>query len=128
MNLHGIVSGAIGTVNPFVLATVQRSTGYTTNADGLRTPTYTTFEISAQVQSLTYTDLVKLDSLNITGIRRAMYVSGDVEGIIRAGQQGGDLVIFPDGTLPEGNTWLCAYVLEHWAPWVKVALTLQNNS
>lgn len=128
MNLHGIVSGAIGAVNPFVSATVQRSTGYTTNSDGSRVPTYTTFQISAQVQSLSYTDLIKLDALNITGKRRKIYLSGDVEGIIRADQRGGDLIVFPTGTLPEGNTWLAAYVLENWPDWVSVAITLQDGS
>jgi len=128
VNLHGIVSGAISAVNPFVAATVQRSTGYTTNSDGSRVPTYTTFQISAQVQSLSYTDLIKLDALNVTGKRRKIYLSGDVEGIIRADQRGGDLIVFPTGTLPEGTTWLAAYVLENWPDWVSVAITLQDGS
>ncbi len=128
MNLHGIVSGAISAVNPFVAATVQRSTGYTTNSDGSRVPTYTTFSVSVQMQALTYTDLRELDALNITGKRRKIYLSGDVEGIIRADQRGGDLIVFPTGTLPEGNTWLAAYVLENWPDWVSVAITLQDGS
>ena len=131
MNLHGLVSGAIGAVNPLVAATVRQSTGYTTNSDGSRVPTYTTFGVSVQPQALTYTDLVKLDGLNITGIRRAIYLnvaSGDVEGAVRAQQSGGDVLTFPSGTFPEGNVWLAAYVLEHWPDWEKIALTLQNNS
>jgi hypothetical protein len=128
VNLHGIVSGAISAVNPFVAATVQRSTGYTTNSDGSRVPTYTTFSVSVQMQALTYTDLRELDALNITGKRRKIYLSGDVEGIIRADQRGGDLIVFPTGTLPEGNTWLAAYVLENWPDWVSVAITLQDGS
>lgn len=131
MNLHGIVSGAIGTVNPFVTATVQRSTGYTTNADGSRVPTYTTFTASMQAQALTYTDLIQLDALNIQGIRRKIYLntaSGDVEGVVRAGQRGGDVLTFPNGTFPEGNVWLAAHVLEHWPDWQAVAITLQDNA
>lgn len=42
MDLHRIVSGAIGAINPMVPATVQISTGYTTSASGLRTPSYAT--------------------------------------------------------------------------------------
>ena len=131
MNLHGLVSGAIATVNPFVTASVQRSTGDTINPDGSATPNYTTFSVSVQAQSLTYTDLVKLDALNITGIRRAIYCNvapGDIEGVVRAQQRGGDVLTFPNGTFPEGNVWLAAYVLEHWPDWEKIALTLQNNS
>lgn len=130
MNLHAIVSGAIGTINPFVTATVQRSTGYTTNADGSRTPTYTEFSVSVQAQSLTYNDIVHLDSLNIQGVRRAIYLTGVVDGLVRVGKQGGDVLTFPNGTFPEGNVWLCALVLESWSQsgWTKLAITLQDGA
>lgn len=130
MNLHGIVSGAIAAVNPSVPATVKRSTGYTTAADGTQVPSYTTFGIRAQVQALTYSDLKQLDGLNIQGVRRAAYLSGYVLAVVRPKQAGGDLIIFPDGTFPEGNTWLVAHVLETWSQsgWVKCALTLQNGA
>lgn len=127
MNLHGIVSSAINVVNPFVFVTVLRSTGYTTNPDGSRTPKYATFSAKVQVQSLTYSDLRLLDSLNIQGIRRAVYLTGEVEAIVRAQQEGGDLLVFPTGTLPEGDTWLAAQRLEAWPDWSKICITLQNN-
>lgn len=127
MNLHGIVAGAIGTINPFVAATVKRSNGYTTSPDGSRVPLYVPFTARLQVQALTYRDLELLDGLNISGIRRAIYLSGEVEGVVRAQKEGGDLIVFPKGTLPEGDTWLAAYVLEAWPDWRKIAITLQNN-
>ena len=52
MNLHGIVSGVIGTVNPFVPVTLQQSSGYATAPDGERTPAYTASPQSVQVQAL----------------------------------------------------------------------------
>src|SRR5579859_3307653 len=107
-NIHALVSGAIATVNPFVSATVQRSTGYTTSPDGTQVPAYTSFGISCQVQALAYKDLVQLDGLNIQGVRRAIYLTGWVAGVVRADRKGGDLIVFPTGTLPEGNTWLAA--------------------
>lgn len=42
MNLHGIVSGQIGAVNPFVPLTLRHSTGTATSAAGRQTPTYAT--------------------------------------------------------------------------------------
>lgn len=126
--MHGIVSGAIGTINPFVSATVKRSAGYSTDAAGHRTPSYTTFQISTQIQALTYTDISHLDSLNIQGVRRAIYLTGNVRAIVRVDQAGGDIIVFPDGTLPEGNTWLAAVALEAWPDWVKVAIVLQDGS
>lgn len=129
MNLHGIVSGAIGTVNPFVTVSVNRSSGYTTSPDGTRVPTYTTITgVSVQVQSLTFADLRQLDSLNIQGTKRAIYVGQQIQGIVRASQEGGDVLTFPNGTLPEGNTWLAVQVLENWADWQKIAITLQNGA
>lgn len=127
MNLHGLVSGVIATINPFVSATVKRSTGYTTNPDGSQVPTYTIFPISAQVQALTYTDITHLDSLSIQGVRRAIYLTGNVMGIVRADRRGGDLIVFPDGTLPEGDVWLAAIALETWDTWCKIAITLQTD-
>lgn len=130
MNLHSVVAGAIGAINPFVNVTVSRSNGYTTNAAGQRVPAYSQFSASVQAQSLTYTDLQKADSLNIQGIRRAIYMNGVVDGVVRVGKQGGDVLIFPDGTFPEGDVWLCAMVLESWsqAGWTKICLTLQDGS
>lgn len=40
MNLHGIVRGVVGAVNPHIDATVQVSGGYTTNTDGTQVPSY----------------------------------------------------------------------------------------
>ena len=133
MNLHSIVASAIGAVNPFVPATVQVSSGYTTNPDGSRTPNYSTLSINAQVQALTYQDLVHLDGLNIQGVRRAIYTSGAIMGLVRIDQRGGDVISFPPGILPEGDNWLCAQVLEQWsdgtngASWCKICITLQDG-
>lgn len=42
MNLHSVVSGAIGSINPFVPGTIQISTGYTTLDTGERVPAFAT--------------------------------------------------------------------------------------
>lgn len=122
MNLHGIVSGAIGSVNPFVSATIQVSTGYTTTADFRQVPSYDTHAASVQVQALTFEDLKKLDGLNIQGIRRALYIAGAWNGVIRADARGGDLITMPDGTV-----WLAVLELEAWPDWTKIAVTRQMN-
>jgi hypothetical protein len=127
VNLHGLVSTAIGVVNPFLNVTVDASTGYTTNPDGSRVPTYSTLTFSVQVQALTYTDLIQLDGLGIQGVRRAIYTNGAIAGAIRIDKKGGDILVFPSGALPEGNNWLAAYVLEQWADWCKIVITLQAS-
>jgi hypothetical protein len=130
MNLHGIVSGIISAVNPMTPATLQISTGSTTNAGGVRTPTYGyPQQVSAQIQALTADDLRQLDGLNIQGTKRGIYLMGKLDGLVRVDGKGGDLITFPDGTVwPFGTTWLTVQVLEQWPDWCKVAATLQNGS
>ncbi len=127
MNLHQIASQYTSAVNPWITATIQVSTGFTTDANFIRVPSYAA-PVSAQVQmqSLTYNDLKQIDGLNLQGERRAMYLNGGWDGIVRQDQKGGDLI-----TLPNGTVWLVAMVLEDWSDlnnWVKLCVTRQNNS
>ncbi len=124
MNMHQIVAGAIGAINPFVNCTLQQSTGYTTAPDGVRTPTYATPVVApVQVQALTFEEMKKLDGLNIQGVRRKIYLNGNWESLVRVNQQGGDLI-----TLPDGSVWLIALVFETWPDWTSAAITLQDGS
>lgn len=124
MNLHGIVKGAVAAVNPRTPLSLQRSTGYATGPDGGRIPVYAApVQVFGQVQALTFRDIQQADSLNLQGTRRAVYLDGHWDGLVRTTKKGGDLVTFPDGSV-----WLIAIVLEHWPDWVKVAVTLQDGS
>ncbi len=127
MNLHSIVSPLISAVNPPVTATLQASTGYTTSPDGRRVPAYATpVTLIVQKQPLQSTDLQQIAGLNITGTKCKLYLSGSWQGVIRATQEGGDLV-----TLPDASVWLVVMVLEDWAKqdgWTSVACVLQDGS
>lgn len=129
MNLHQVVSGAIGAVNPFVLSEWKVSAGYNTLADGTRTPNYRVVEgVPIQVQALSFTDLQKLGSLNIEGTRRKVYMNGNVEGLDRQAIKGGDLITMGNlAGFPGPTVWLVAQVLEHWPDWSALAITLQNG-
>lgn len=126
MNLHGIVAGYVGEVNPPVAVNLLPSQGYKPNADGERIPAFgDPIPLLAQVQSLTFTDIQQISGLNLVGIRRAIYLSGDYEAIVRVNKQGGDLIQFPDNSV-----WLVAMLAENWNPqdgWVKLICTLQNG-
>lgn len=124
MNLHRLIAGNIGAVNPFVLGIVQISIGSTTDTDGTRIPTYsTTTDVPMQVQALSFKDIQQVDGLNLQGTRRAIYIDGVINGLVRSTNKGGDLIILPDATV-----WLVAMVLEQWPDWCKVAVTLQDNA
>ena len=130
MNLNSVVAPYAGAVNPRVAAQVYVSNGYSvTNDDGTQSPSYAPpVTVQAQVQALQFRDIMQLQGLNLQGTRRAIYLHGDVEGLIRTDKKGGDLIVLPDG-----STWLVAVVLETWGPqggdmWTKVACTLQVDS
>ena len=129
MNLHGVVKGVIGAVNPHVPATLQRSNGYTTAADGGRTPIYTTSTENVQVQALSAKEIQHLDGLNIGGVLRKAYLDGDWRSVYRPGQGGGDRFQFGTGIgIPvnlQGTTWLVVQPLETWSDWCSLAIQLQ---
>ena len=130
MNILGITAGAIATVNPQSLCQLQMSVGYTIGPDGTQIPRYETFaNVPAQVQALSYTDLMKLGALNIEGTRRSIYLEGNWEGLNRQQAKGGDLITFPSlPGFPGPTVWLVALVAEWWQDWCRVLVTLQNGS
>lgn len=96
MNLHQIASAAIGAVNPLVPLSIRVSLGYATDSDFVRVPSYApAVTVPGQVQALSYRDIQQVDSLNLQGIRRAIYVNGRVDGLVRVEGKGGDLVTVP---------------------------------
>lgn len=81
--------------------------------------------VSAQMQPLSAGDLRQIEGLNLTGDKRAIYVNGDINGVIRVRLKGGDLV-----TLTDGSVWLVINNLEGWDPtagWTKALMVLQNG-
>lgn len=123
MNLHSIVSGPIGAINPFQAATVQYSSGYSMSPDGSQTPTYVTVSnVPVQVQALTAKELQHVAALNIQGLTKALYLNGNAQGVVRPLGQGGDIFTLVSGI------WLVTTVLETWdTGWCKVAVTMQTN-
>ncbi len=131
MNLQSITGNYITAVNPMVPCIVQISNGTTKAADYSVIPAYLPpITLQGQVQPLSFGDLRQLDGLNLQGIKKAVYIQGDIEGLVRPSNKGGDVITFPDGTI-----YLTVLVLENWNPpdgsksgWVKIACVLQNNA
>lgn len=126
MNLHGLVTPAISVINPPTPAVLKVSTGSTTGYGGVRTPTYATdAAISAQVQALTGPELRQIDGLNLQGTLRGIYCRGNILGIVRSQNRGGDLIVIASGV--NAGTWLIVHVLETWPDWSKVVGALQQS-
>lgn len=86
----------------------------------------TAVKILAQVQPLSNRDLQQIEGLNLGGDKRAVYIDGNVDGVIRVALKGGDLV-----DLPDGSVWLVNQSLESWhdtAGWTKFCITLQDGA
>jgi hypothetical protein len=118
MNLHGIFRNTIPSINPDVAVVYVASAGApTVNAAGKSTSSYASpVNVRAQVQPVTGQDLRKYDFLQAQGIYRAVYLFGDIEGIVRSAQKGGDLLKFPMSQAPGSTvyTWLVRQVDETW--------------
>jgi hypothetical protein len=122
MDFHALVTGYIVAINPFLLFTIENSTGFTTNPDGSRTPTYLTVTALGQLQAATFSDLREVEGLNQGGISRTIYFEGEIDAIIRVVKGGG--AIIKD---PLGRTWLVHLVLEQWPDWCKLGVVLQDD-
>lgn len=126
MNLHGIVASAVGAVNPQIPVSVQVSTGSTIGANGKRTPIYAApVTVLGQVQALQFRDIQQMDALNLQGTRRAIYLRGRVDGLVRSENKGGDLITIAEGV--NAGVWLVAVMAEQWPDWCKALCTLQND-
>lgn len=128
MNLRQLANSVTQTVNPNISATWVRSTGgYTTAADGKRTPTTSSSTVQIQAQGVSASDLRHVDALNIQGVMRSVHMYGNVQGVVRADSQGGDILQFPE--IPGGAplSWRVIQVMETWPEWSRVLVVLQKN-
>jgi hypothetical protein len=131
VNLNAVVAPYTAAVAPQQPATVYLSTGQSPTApDGSRAPLYADpFNVTLAVQPVSTGDLRKLEGLNIQGVSEKLYLNGQLRGLQRINQLGGDLVVLRDGT-----TYLVKAVLEAWRfvsagnGWSCVAVVLQNDA
>jgi hypothetical protein len=130
MNLEIIAGGAIAAVNPQRTILWMKSNGYTTDNTGHRAPSFApAIQILAQIQPLPTHELEHMDSLNIQGTLRAIYLAAEAASGVRIGKEGGDLFQFSDPVLRNCAlaTWLAVSVEETWSTWSKVIVQLQNG-
>lgn len=127
MNMHQLVGPIITAVNPNTAATLLKSTGYTTVADGQRVPEYSTSTADVQVQAPHGKNLEHINALNIAGIVRVLFLNGGYwNGTVRVKAEGGDIIQFPlyGDTLPV--SWLVVSA-KNWPDWSEIIVVLQDD-
>lgn len=115
--ITGQLSGAVGGIGTYSLSNQQliASEAMTTS-----------LILPGQVQPMGYKDLAQVEGLNLNGRKAALYMNGQINGVVRVQLKGGDLITYPDGSV-----WLVVQALEDFSPtsgWNKVALVEQNGS
>lgn len=132
MDLRSIANQVSNTVNPNIIVTVRTSAGSTIGAAGRQQPQYNApITGPAQIQALDNVDLKKIEGMNISGSMRALYMKGNLAGVIRPDSKGGDLVTIPTAPgVPAlfAGVWLTEKVLESWPLWTKVLIVKQTPS
>lgn len=123
MNIRGIANNVSNVVNSNTLITYYQSNGYTIGDGAKQIPAYLDgIDGYGNIQALDSIDLKHLEGLNIQGVIRAIYLYGDVAGVIRPDTRGGDLINVC------GQQWLVVKVIEHWKTWVKAAIQYQGEA
>lgn len=115
--ITGQLSGARGGAGQYTLSAIQ---------DIGSIAMTTALSLIAQVQPMTKSDLTQIEGLNLNGDKKAIYLNGAIDGVVRVRLKGGDLIDTPDG-----QTWLVVQNLEGFdatAGWTKAAMVLQNGS
>lgn len=125
MNLHNLVRGAVGRVNPDIVVGLRRSVGYTKDANFKQVPQYEDLSGPAQVQAMSAGQLRHAAEMNIQGVMRRVYLNGNWMGVVRSDEKGGDLLTFPQ--VPGGavQTWKVFAVFETFPDWCCVGVVLQ---
>ena len=123
MNLHQIVSGAIGSVNHHEMITLYRCTG-TTNTNGVVSVSYESADVMAQVQAPSAADLRLFDSLADAKYVKKFYMNAPASTINRQEETAGDIIERADGTY-----WLINIVRDDFSPegWLCCIATLQHE-
>lgn len=128
MNLHGLVRGVVGAVNPDRSVSVLRSTGYITGSNGKQIPQYCRIDgQSANVQACKGKDIERMNNLGFQGLFRKVYLYGDIVGISRPDGTGGDILKFSQVVGDPAQDWKVVSVEESWSDWCCVIVQLQST-
>lgn len=123
MNLHSIVSGAIGQVNAHETITLYRCEGLS-NVAGRVSVTYAKESIIAQVQAPSAADIKLSERFADAKHVKKFYINAPASTINRFEETAGDIIQRADGSY-----WLIDTIRDDFSPagWLCVICTLQHE-
>lgn len=127
MNLRKIANAYTRNINPNIPAIWRKSIGYTVKEDGTQEPVYEDSTVEINPQAVSGDTLAFIEGLNIQGVMRSVYMYGNVQGVVRSDERGGDLLLFPQTPDKPIQTWKVVTVVETWPDWAHVIVVLQND-
>lgn len=127
IDVFGIANAAIQAVNEDIPAIWRRSNGYLIDDAGIQIPQYIDTAIKVQSQAVSGDALAFTDGLDIQGVMRSVYMYGNVQGVVRSDERGGDLLMFPQIPGNPNQTWKVVTVVETWPGWAHVIVVLQTD-
>lgn len=125
MDIRALANSYTTRINDNLTINWVQATGYATDAAGHRVPTTSTTAVQAQVQGVSGEDLKHIDGLNMQGVFRSVLMFGNVQGIERSKQRGGDVLQFPEIPGGANSDWRVVSVMETWATWARVLVVMQ---
>jgi len=125
INLRAVANQYTSAINPNVPAILKRNTGYITNDDGSRVPSYSEQSVLIQSQPMSSTELQLVESLGIQGYSRAVHINCNLDGVSRYNQTGADTLIFKQHNDSDVFEWKIVQVMESWQNWSRVLLCRQ---
>ncbi|HCU0244484.1 TPA: hypothetical protein OUE28_003477 [Morganella morganii] len=125
IKVRALANTAIQCVNKNLPAVLMANDGYETDEAGATTPTFTSHDISVQLQSLSTQDLEHLGVINQQGQFIYGYARGQISALRRAQKQGADKLRFMAYGEDKESEWLVTQVIESYPSWVKVLLWRQ---
>jgi hypothetical protein len=122
MNLRAIANAKIQVINSDLNIIIRLSDGYTLGQGARQIPEYLPdFTAKGQLQAADEEFLKQQDGLNLQSVYRNLYITGNLDGVVRSRLKGGDLIFI------ENEEWIVVKVIEHWKNWVKVLICLQSQ-
>lgn len=124
MNLRGMANSVTTGINPNIPATLRINDGFTVDDYGKQIPKFSETEIIIQPQSLSSTELFKLDLISKQGQFISVYAYGPISAKRRWLLKGNEQLIFAPYGEPDAVTWNVDRVLESYGSpnWVRLLL------